>query len=151
MEEERILDSQNRVDIFIHQEINPIIRSIPEEFSTGYISDRYHTFNELYDHRAKLTISLLLTSLKSRAWKSLLHNDGTMYPGMFIIGVDTKYGQATYHYNIDPYWSMTKGIRELDRAPKFDGHTSSEAIDRIYRECFDISSNPVFRKTSFDE
>ena len=151
MEENNILDSQNRVDIFIHQEINPVIRSIPEEFSAGYISDRYHTFNELYDHRAKLTISLLLTSLKSRAWKSLLHNDGTMYPGMFIIGVDTKYGQATYHYNIDPYWSMAKGIRELDRAPKFDGHTHSEAIDRIYRECFDISSNPVFRKTSFDE
>ena len=151
MEEERILDSQESVNNMIDQVIQVIIDQVPSEFSVGEISDRYHTFNELYDHRAKLTISLLLTSLKSRAWKSLLHSDGTMYPGMFIIGVDTKYGQATYHYNIDPYWSMTKGIRELDRAPKFDGHTPSEAIDRIYRECFDISSNPVFRKTSFDE
>lgn len=116
------------------------INSIPTSQSVGELSDRYHTFNELYDHRAKLFIALCRTSFKNIAWKSLLHDDGTMYPGMFIVGVDTKHGQATYHYDINPYWAMFKGIKELDKAPKWDGHTPSEAIERIYKHAIDMST-----------
>ena len=116
------------------------INSIPTSQSVGELSDRYHTFNELYDHRAKLFIALCRTSFKNIAWKSLLHDDGTMFPGMFIVGVDTKYGQATYHYDINPYWAMFKGIKELDKAPKWDGHTPSEAIERIYKHAVDMST-----------
>ena len=53
-----------------------------------------------------------------------------MYDGMFIVGIDTPEGQATYHYDVDPYWSMFK-CRELDRAPEWDGHTPDDAIARI--------------------
>ena len=48
-----------------NQELNLIqdkINEFPESISVGELSDRYHTFNELYDHRAKLFISLCLTS-----------------------------------------------------------------------------------------
>ena len=29
-----------------------------------------------------------------------------MFDGMFIVGIDTPIGQATYHYDIDPYWDL---------------------------------------------
>lgn len=101
---------------------------------TKDLSDTYHTFGDLYHHRALLFASLCLTSMRSIAWKSLLHDDPNdkMYDGMFIVGVETPEGQATYHYKIDPYWAMFKGVKELDRAPKYDGHTPDEAIQRIY-------------------
>ena len=96
---------------------------------TGGTSDGYHTFDELYDHRAKL-FSVIVKTFADRAWKSRLHHDGSMYDGMFIVGIDTPDGQATYHYDIDPYWMMFD-CRELPRAPKWDGHTPAQAIERI--------------------
>lgn len=95
----------------------------------GETSDGYHTFNELYHHRAVL-FSVVVAANSGTAWKSKLHHDGTMYDGMFIVGVDTPKGQATYHYDVEPYWDMF-WCRELKRAPEWDGHTPDEAIERI--------------------
>ena len=53
-----------------------------------------------------------------------------MYHGMFIVGIATHKGNATYHYDIEPYWDMFD-VKELDKAPEWDGHTPSEAIERI--------------------
>ena len=97
--------------------------------NTGEVSDGHHTFNELYHHRAVL-FSVICRLYCARAWKSKLHDDGTMYDGMFIVGVETPWGQATYHYDVAPYWNMFD-VPELERAPVWDGHTSDEAIIRI--------------------
>ena len=102
---------------------------VTPETGIGDLSDGYHTFNELYHHRAVL-FSVICNSFKSLAWKSKKHNDGTMYNGMFIVGIDTPKGNATYHYDIEPYWNMFD-VKELDKAPEWDGHTPSEAIERI--------------------
>lgn len=101
----------------------------PEPIVTGDTSDGYHTFNELYHHRAVL-FSVIVRDHADLAWKSRAHHDGTMYDGMFIVGIETPQGQATYHYDIDPYWDMFE-CKELDRAPEWDGHTPDEAIARI--------------------
>jgi hypothetical protein len=53
-----------------------------------------------------------------------------MYDGMFIVGIDTPDGQATYHYDINPYWDMF-WVKELENAPEWDGHTAQQAIERI--------------------
>ena len=97
----------------------------------GDLSDGYHTFNELYHHRAIL-FSVICNNHPEIAWKSMRHNEpnSPMYDGMFIVGIETPQGQATYHYDIDPYWDMFK-VKELDRAPAWDGHTPDEAIRRI--------------------
>ena len=97
----------------------------------GQIYDGYHTFNELYHHRAVL-FSVICNSRPELAWKSKQHDDPKqpMYDGMFIVGINTPEGQATYHYDLDPYWDMFK-VKELERAPKWDGHTPDEAIRRI--------------------
>lgn len=96
---------------------------------TGKISDGYHTFDELYHHRAVL-FSVICNQNPNLAWKSKFHGDGTMYYGMFIVGIETPEGQATYHYDTASYWDMFR-VRELKRAPKWDGHTPDEAIRRI--------------------
>lgn len=98
--------------------------------NTNNISDGAHTFGELYDHRAKL-FSVICNQdfICEDAWKSKLHSDGTMFPGYFIVGIDTPKGQATYHYELK-YWNLFK-VKELDNAPKWDGHTPNEAIERL--------------------
>jgi len=98
----------------------------------GDVSDGYHTFNELYHHRAIL-FATLCNLMPDLAWKSKQHDDPNfpMYDGMFICGIVTPMGQATYHYDIDPYWDLFK-VKELERAPKYDGHTPADAIQRIY-------------------
>ena len=97
------------------------------------LSDGYHTFNELYHHRAVL-FSVICNLMPDKAWKSKLHDTGDMYDGMFIVGIETPQGQATYHYDVDPYWDMFK-VKELEKAPKWDGHTPQEAIERILNFC----------------
>ena len=101
---------------------------IPAE-GIGELSDGYHTFNELYHHRAIL-FSVICNMFPDKAWKSKLHDTGDMFDGMFIVGIETERGQATYHYDTDLYWNIFN-VRELDRAPAYDGHTPAEAISRI--------------------
>ena len=96
---------------------------------TGETSDGYHTFNELYHHRAVL-FSVICNDRPNVSWKSKRHHDGTMYKGMFIVGIQTPDGQATYHYDINPYWDMFR-VKELNNAPEWDGHTPTQAIERI--------------------
>ena len=97
----------------------------------GDISDGYHTFNELYHHRAVL-FAVICNMYPDKAWKSKQHDDPNfpMYDGMFIVGIETPEGQATYHYDLDPYWDIFN-VKEIERAPKYDGHTPDEAIRRI--------------------
>ena len=66
-----------------------------------------------------------------------------MYDGMFIVGIETPDGQATYHYDIDPYWDLFR-CTELWRAPEWDGHTPDQAIDRIGKLA-DIVDRPTCR------
>ena len=96
----------------------------------GEFSDGYHTFNELYHHRAIL-FTVICNQFKNLAWKSKLHSDDTMYDDMFIVGINTPQGPATYHYNIEPYWDIFD-IKELPKAPEWDGHTPDDVIKRIY-------------------
>ena len=95
----------------------------------GNISDGYHTFDELYHHRAVL-FSVICNTYKQLAWKSKKHDDGSMFDGMFIVGIETPNGPATYHYYIDKYWYLFN-VKELEYAPKWDGHSPEDAIERI--------------------
>ena len=73
---------------------------------------------------------MIVKAFSEKAWKSRKHHDGTMYDDMFIVGIETPEGQATYHYNIDPYWKMFQ-CKEVEFAPEWDGHTPEQAIERI--------------------
>lgn len=108
--------------------INSLISKGKEQgFSTNGISDNWHTFEELYDHRMML-FTVILNNNKDIAWKSKFHFDGTMFEDFFVCGIDTPDGQFTYHYHLK-HWEMFK-VPELDRAPEWDGH-KPEDITRL--------------------
>lgn len=98
------------------------------EGTIGDVSDGYHSFNELYKHRCIL-FSIICNTYPDSAWKSKLHSDGTMYTDYFIVGITTPQGDYTYHYYKNE-WDRFN-VKELDKAPEWDGHTPGD-IDRLY-------------------
>ena len=110
------------------ENINELIKN--QHINTDNISDGYHTFGELYYHRAAL-FSVICNQNKEIAWKSKKHHDNTMFgDNWFIVGVNTPNGQYSYHYEIDKYWDGFD-VKELEFAPEWDGHKPSD-IDRLF-------------------
>lgn len=107
--------------------INKLIKLL--KVDTNKISDGYHTFGELYDHRCRLFIKL--ASVSKDSWKSLRHSDGSSWDGWFIMGIGKKAGeQITYHLPMK-FWDSSKWVFEIDTAPEWDGHTPSDVLERL--------------------
>lgn len=68
-------------DRYREESYDPLKHEFPCE--APQVSDGYHTFEELYNHRMIL-FSIICNSYPHRAWKSKLHHDGTMYDNYFI-------------------------------------------------------------------
>ncbi len=102
----------------------------------GEVSDGYHTFNELYEHRHTLYIALcralLANSCRSISiWRSKLHSDGSSYEGWFILGIHEEKGkQITYHLPLSK-WEEMDFVVTLEKAPEYDGHTPQDVLERI--------------------
>lgn len=98
---------------------------------TGEISDGYHTFNELYEHRILLFLALMKSSPQN-AWFSMQHEDGSRFDGWFIAGFELPAGTITYHLPTDK-WQLAAdtGATAMDKAPKWDGHSSLEVVSRL--------------------
>lgn len=99
------------------------------------VSDGYHTFDELYEHRIILYLAFCRKMYEqlpfNEVWRSKLHSDGTIFDGWFVLGIYDKPGkQITYHLPIK-YWSDTEFAETLDQAPVFDGHTSADVLERL--------------------
>lgn len=128
-----LLDAMPKSTVLLRHQVVDLICNFPSidvsPVITGETSDGYHTFNELYHHRAVL-FSVIVKAFPDRAWKSRKHHDGSMYDGMFIVGIETPDGQASYHYDFNPYWDMFQ-CNELEYAPEWDGYTPAQAIARI--------------------
>lgn len=108
--------------------INDIIKE-QKNLDTNLISDGYHTFGELYEHRIALFIALCKKSKYS--WKSIYHSDSSQINGWFVMGIGKKKGeQITYHLPIS-YWNSLESIKILDKAPEWDGHTPADVIKRL--------------------
>ena len=85
----------------------------------GDTSDGYHTFNELYHHRAVL-FAALQNAYPDLSWKAKKHADGTMFNDSFIAGINTPDGMYTYHCDLSE-WDMFT-CNEIEYAPEWDGH-----------------------------
>lgn len=106
------------------------------------VSDGYHTFDELYEHRITLFITLCRyvkwmrdARVKlPRVWRSKVHYDDTRYKGWFILGIgEKKKEQITYHLPISK-WKETDFLKYTDtlkKAPKWDGHSSADVLERL--------------------
>ena len=103
------------------------------------ISDTFHNFGELYEHRITLFIALAKSShatwLRSDkalpAWRTIAHSDGEVWDGWFILGLGTDAGeQITYHLPMSK-WDECEFANTLYKAPDWDGHTSDDVLVRI--------------------
>jgi hypothetical protein len=95
----------------------------------GQVSDGFHTFHELYDHRHTLFVALM-NSHPDLSWKSRQHDDGTMYAGdWFIAGMNLPTGDISYHLE-GRFWELAR-VKALDRAPAWDGHTPEDVLVRL--------------------
>jgi hypothetical protein len=109
--------------------VNVLIQSMDK----SKISDGYHTFGELYDHRNMLFVNLckLLKKQDFHVWRSIKHSDGSMDKDWFIMGINKGHGnQITYHLPIS-MWDSTMWAETLDKAPDYDGHSSKDVLTRL--------------------
>ena len=99
----------------------------------GKVSDGYHTFDELYEHRHVLFLSLMAVRSGS-AWLSRLHDDGSSLDGWFVAGIILPTGDISYHLP-NRFWDIARrhGVRELEYAPKWDGHKSADVLERLLK------------------
>jgi len=116
--------------------LNKVIKDYKKEgiIITKQLSDTYHTFGDLYNHRMALNLALVKALVQLQpdgieVYKSRLHSDGTMFEDMFIVVIDSPHGQISYHYD-NPEWDKFS-IPEVDQAKEFDGHTPKDCIDRL--------------------
>ena len=115
-------------DDYIYRVNKLILEGKEQGFSTKGISDKWHTFGELYYHRMILTY-LILKTYPDLSWKSKQHHDGTMFDDSFIVGINTPKGQYSYHYNLK-FWELFDKIKEIEKAPEYDGHKPDD-VDRL--------------------
>ena len=95
----------------------------------GRLSDGYHTFDELYEHRIALFIALCKAT-RYQVWKTHVHSDGTVMDGHFILGLGVDAGrQITYHLPNSKWDEIA--CDELEEAPTFDGHTPADVLERL--------------------
>lgn len=106
-------------------------------------SDGWHSFKDLYHHRA-LLFSVIVHNYKDMCWKSKHHHDGKELDWNFIVGIDTPWGQASYHYGMD-YWDMFD-CKVLERAPYYDGYTADESVARIAK-LVELEPSTIGRRT----
>ena len=94
----------------------------------GEVSDGYHTFNELYEHRHALFINVVLAHA-DKAFKTRKNHKGETFEGWFILGFDSAYGQLTYHLP-DSYWDCAV-VKEVESNSTYDGHTVDDVLKRL--------------------
>lgn len=94
------------------------------------VSDGYHTFAELYNHRCLLWMNLLIAH-KDKAFKTHLDDEGSKMEGWFIAGMNTPYGQITYHLP-EGLWQFLD-IPEVDCNADYDGHSSSDTLEILLK------------------
>lgn len=106
--------------------INNLIKK--ENLDTNLISDGYHTFGELYEHRIQLFITLARLMHERTgvfAWRYKIDDK------WFLLGIDTMpEKQITYHLPISK-WEECDFAVTPTRKPEWDGHTSNDVLQRI--------------------
>lgn len=98
------------------------------------LSDGYHTFAELYEHRNSLMLALMRAQ-PHICWFSRRHADGELPFGSddwFIVGAELPDAPITYHLPAALYSLAQKtGAIELLAGRPWDGHTAADVVQRL--------------------
>ena len=109
---------------------------MPPTQDPSLISDGYHTFAELYEHRHALTLALMRSQV-SRSWFSRYHEDGKLpfdSGHWFIVGIDLLTGTVTYHLPLRLWFAAAAtGATELPTGKPWDGHRPQDVVSRLIK------------------
>jgi hypothetical protein len=109
------------------------------------LTDGFHSFKTLYDHRFALYVALCKKlkhmgmtgwtpggeGVDDQPWRSKTHSDGSEWKGWFLLGIGKIPGnQITYHLP-ESRWEECSFAETLEMAPGFDGHSGQEVLDRL--------------------
>ena len=125
---------------FLNQQIKDLAKEW--KIKTDDISDWYHTFWELYKHRIHLFIALCSKAMDDmnnytkvystihQVSKSKIHYDWSEWEWWFIIQMETREWQISYHLP-NEYWDKCDFIETIGRANEWDWHTSDDVLERL--------------------
>jgi len=118
------------------QEINASVAALPDSEKNA-VTDGYHTFGELYNHRVRLFVMFCILfgfqgkKMQRLVWRASYNHDGSKWDGWFILGIFPKEGeQITYHVPMK-YWDMVGFAETYIQNPHYDGHTSQDVAERL--------------------
>lgn len=99
------------------------------------LSDGYHTFAELYEHRHALCLALM-RAMPEHCWFSWHHADGERCFGgddWFIAGIELPAGESvTYHMPAELFQiAQATGAAELEKGRPWDGHSAADVVLRL--------------------
>ncbi len=98
------------------------------ENGADLISDGYHSFGELYEHRNILYLIFLYYCKAESSWRATKHHDGTGHDGWFIAGCYLFDRQISYHLPMN-LWDYCSFLKTYEMAPvAWDGHTSQDVL-----------------------
>lgn len=120
------------------KEINEYILE-QENFGEGSdnISDKHHTFRELYDYRMLYNALFINECAKNEnieVYKSKKHSDGLecFGGGWFIVTAVLPTGIVDNHYKLK-YWDLFK-CQEVEKEKyDYDGHTPKDVSNRMFK------------------
>lgn len=115
--------------------VSELIDAMPS--TIGQISDGYHTFDELYEHRYELWLALCRVSSQFSnrdVWRCVYNADGSSYEGYFLLGIDLigelPRKQLSYHLPMK-YWNACDFAFTHASPYTYDGHTSADVLERL--------------------
>jgi hypothetical protein len=93
----------------------------------GDISDGYHTFDELYEHRCLLFINWMISGGAPGPVRWVADH----FDGWDLIFCNTARGQISYHVpnTLRPIYEPQ--LEQVSDNAEFDGHTSRDVIERL--------------------
>lgn len=87
------------------------------------VSDGYHTFEELYEHRVALWLALCKTDPDNVFFKK-------HYETWFVVFWESPVGQMSYHVP-EHHWNFCMKHFKHDPNHEWDGHTSRQVLERL--------------------
>jgi hypothetical protein len=110
--------------------------------SVGDLSDGYHTYNELYEHRCRLFIELCKRCSEINRDVETIYDiyivDKSDNDEWFLLVLVDKYArtnnQMSYHLPIEHYNEcnyIATSIEKKEWEKMFDGHTSKDVLERL--------------------
>ena len=107
----------------------------------GDISDGYHTFDELYEHRCLLYLTWLVLEYTFYRSNRDVRWCRDHFPGWDLVGTNIGSYQISYHVPEKYRPILAKFFKEYtcDEMEKvFDGHTAKDVAQRLEDNLFDF-------------